>query len=211
MTVEFNEVVTAEAQFRAVTGNPAERVVKKHLQLPALDRHCRAFIGKCPFLLISSRDAAGNMDISPKGDPPGFVRMLDDKTLAIPDRPGNRRADTFRNILENPRVGLLFLIPGKQETLRMCGTATIVRDRWVREPMAVAGKLPEFAIVVHVNEVFFHCAKCVIRSRLWDTASWPDIADLAHHAQLLVEHGKLDMSVEQVRAKIQQNERERLY
>lgn len=151
------------------------------------------------------------MDISPKGDPPGFIRVLDDKTLAIPDRPGNRRADTFCNILENPRVGLLFLIPGKQETLRMCGTATIVRDRWVREPMAFAGKLPEFAIVVRVDEVFFHCAKCAIRSRLWDRASWPDIADLANHAQVLVEQGMLDMSIEEVQARIQKNAREGLY
>ena len=211
MAVEFNEVVTTEAQFRAVTGNPTERVLKKHLQLAALDQHCRAFIEKCPFLLISSSDARGNMDISPKGDPPGFVRVLDDKTLAIPDRPGNRRADTFRNILENPRVGLLFLVPGKQETLRMSGTATIVRDHWIREPMIIAGKLPEFAIVVRVDEVFFHCAKCVIRSKLWDSASWPDIAGLPNHAHLIVEQGKLDMSVEQMHAIIQKNERERLY
>ena len=211
MAVEFTEMVTTEAQFRAVTGNPTERVLKKHLQLAALDRHCRAFIEKCPFLLISSCDARGNMDISPKGDPPGFVRVLDDKTLAIPDRPGNRRADTFRNILENPRVGLLFLIPGKQETLRMSGTATIVRDHWIRDSMAVAGKLPEFAIAVRVDEVFFHCAKCVIRSKLWDSTSWPDIADLPNHAQLIVEQGKLDMSVAQMHAKIQKDERERLY
>ena len=93
----------------------------------------------------------------------------------------------------------------------MSGTATIVRDHWIREPMSVAGKLPEFAIVVRVDEVFFHCAKCVIRSKLWDSASWPDIADLPNHAQLIVEQGKLDMSVEQIHAKIQQDERERLY
>lgn len=209
MAVEFTEVVTTEAQFRAITGNPTERALKK--QLTALDRHCRAFIGKCPFLLISSCNAGGNMDVSPRGDPPGFVHVLDDETLAIPERPGNRRADTFRNILENPHVGLIFLVPGKQETLRMSGTATIVRDHWVREPMAVSGKLPEFAIVVRVNEVFFHCAKCVIRSKLWEAASWPDIASLPTHAQLLVEQGKLDLSVEQMQSIIERNEREHLY
>jgi PPOX class probable FMN-dependent enzyme len=209
MAVEFTEVVTSEAQFRAITGDPTERALKK--QLTALDRHCRAFIEKCPFLLISSCSAGGNMDVSPRGDPPGFVRVLDDETLAIPERPGNRRADTFRNILENPHVGLIFLIPGKQETLRMSGVATIVRDHWVRAPMAVSGKLPEFAIVVRVNEVFFHCAKCVIRSKLWEAASWPDIASLPTHAQLLVEQGKLDISIEQMQSIIERNERERLY
>lgn len=209
MAVTFTEVVTSETQFRAITGNPTERALKK--QLTALDRHCRAFIENCPFLLISSCNARGNMDVSPKGDPPGFVHVLDDETLAIPDRPGNRRADTFRNILENPHVGLIFLVPGKQETLRMSGTATIVRDHWVREPMAVSGKIPEFAIVVRVNEVFFHCAKCVIRSRLWEAASWPDITSLPNHAQLLVEQGKLDISVEQMQSIIEKNERERLY
>lgn len=209
MAVEFTEVVTTEAQFRAITGSPTERALKK--QLTALDRHCRAFIEKCPFLLISSCNASGNMDVSPRGDPPGFVHVLDDETLAIPDRPGNRRADTFRNILENPHVGLILLVPGKQETLRMSGTATIVRDHWVREPMAVSGKLPEFAIVVKVNEVFFHCAKCVIRSKLWEAASWPDIASLPNHAQLLVEQGKLDISVEQMQSIIERNEREHLY
>ena len=209
MAAEFTEVVTSEAQFRAITGNPTERALKK--QLTALDRHCRAFIEKCPFLLISSCNASGNMDVSPRGDPPGFVHVLDDETLAIPDRPGNRRADTFRNVLENPHVGLIFLVPGKQETLRVSGVATIVRDHWVREPMAVSGKLPEFAIVVRVNEVFFHCAKCVIRSKLWEAASWPDIASLPNHAQLLVEQGKLDISVEQMQSIIERNERERLY
>src|SRR5688572_19474388 len=177
MSLDFREIVTSEAQFRAVMGNPSERVLKK--QIAALDHHCRDFIAKCPFLLISSCNAEGRMDVSPKGDPPGFVTVLDERTLAIPDRPGNRRADTFRNLLQTGRVGLLFLLPGKEETLRVNGTARIVRDQWVREPMAIAGKLPEFAIVVDVEEVFLHCAKCVIRSKLWDSAAWPQLDGLA--------------------------------
>src|SRR5215470_16402426 len=141
MAIEFSEVVSTEAQFREVTGNPSHRVLRK--QIAHLDEHARAFIAKCPFLLISSCDGEGRMDISPKGDPPGFVRVLDDQTLAIPDRPGNRRADTFKNLLQNPHVGLLFMIPGRPETLRVSGRAFIVRDRALREKMAVDGKLPQ--------------------------------------------------------------------
>ena len=151
------------------------------------------------------------MDISPKGDPPGFVRVLDDQTLAIPDRLGNRRADTFGNLLQCPNVGLLFLIPGKQETLRVSGTARIVRDLWVREPMAMAGKLPDFALIVNVREVFFHCAKCVIRSGLWNSRAWPQLDGLASLAQALVAQGRLEQSVEEVHALIEKDKRERLY
>jgi hypothetical protein len=209
MGFEFSEVITGEAQIRGVMGSPNQRVLKK--QIASLDEHCRAFIAKSPFLLISSCDDNGNMDVSPKGDPPGFVRVLDDETLAIPDRPGNRRADTFRNLLANPNVGLLFLIPGKQETLRISGTALIVRDRWVREPMGMGGKLPELATIVKVREVFFHCAKCVIRSRLWESDSWPDSKGLPSLARVMVDEGKLEESLEEMEALIEQSNRERLY
>ncbi|HXF61549.1 MAG TPA: MSMEG_1061 family FMN-dependent PPOX-type flavoprotein, partial [Caldilineaceae bacterium] len=141
----FSEVVTSEEQLREIMGYPAQRVIDKVVS--SLDEHCRAFIAKSPFLLIGSADARGHMDVSPKGDPPGFVRVLDDKTLAIPDRPGNRRADTFGNILQNPKVALIFLVPGKQETLRVSGTAQIVRDQWLRELMPVRGKTPDLALV----------------------------------------------------------------
>jgi uncharacterized protein len=209
MAFKFAEVVTTEAEFRGVIGNPSHRVLKK--QIAALDDHCRAFIGKSPFVLVSSCDADGNMDISPKGDPAGFVLVLDDHTLAIPDRPGNRRADTFRNLLQNPHVGLLFLIPGKQETLRVSGSAFVVRDQWVREQMALGGKLPEFAVIVRVQEAFLHCAKCVIRSKLWESKFWPEIAGLPTLAQAMVDQGKLAESVEEMHALIEKDARERLY
>jgi PPOX class probable FMN-dependent enzyme len=209
MAFEFTEVITSEAEVRGVMGDPNHRVLKK--QVSALDDYCRSFIAKSPFLLLSSCDTGGHMDISPKGDPPGFVCVLDDHTLAIPDRPGNRRADTFRNILQNPHVGLLFMIPGKRETLRASGRATIVRDLWIRERMALAGKLPDFAVIVNVEEAFFHCAKCVIRSKLWDSDSWPKLDGLATLAEALVSQGKLEDSVEEMQALIEHSERERLY
>lgn len=205
----FSDIVTTEPQFRAVIGYPSHRVLRKHIA--ALDDHCRAFIAKCPFLLLASADADGNMDVSPKGDPPGFVRILDDTTVAIPERPGNRQAATFANLLQNRQVALLFLIPGKQETLRVSGTAVIVRDQWLREEMAIAGKKPEFAIVVTIREAFFHCAKCVIRSRLWDASHWPDVAGLPSLARAMVDAGKLEETPEEMQALIDKDLRERLY
>jgi uncharacterized protein len=209
MNGRFSEIITTEPQFRAVIGDPSHRVIRKHIV--ALDKHCRVFIARCPFVLVASADAEGNMDVSPKGDPPGFVRVLDDTTLAIPERPGNRHADTFSNLVQNPHVGLLFLIPGKQETLRVNGTAVIVRDQWLRDEMAIAGKTPEFAIAVTIQEVFFHCAKCVIRSRLWDARHWPDVADLPSLAQVMVDAGKLEESPDEMQALIDKDVHERLY
>jgi PPOX class probable FMN-dependent enzyme len=209
LKTRYAEVVTSEEQFRAVLGAPSERAARKEIAF--LDRHCRAFIARSPFVLISSADADGRMDVSPKGDPPGFVQVLDDRTLAIPDRLGNRRADTFRNVLQRDGVGLLFLVPGKRETLRVSGRAVIVRDRVLRESMAVSGKLPDFALVVAVEQVMFHCAKCMIRSSLWNPAAWPDLAGLPSMAEALVDAGKLEATVEEVNASIEKDYVSSLY
>lgn len=158
--------VTSTAELRAILGRPSERAVLK--QLSALDVHCRAFITHSPFLVLSTASAAGVCDASPKGDKPGFVRVLDDKSLVIPDRPGNRRADSLSNIIENPHVGLLFLIPGMDETLRVNGSAQIVRDEALLDRLAVDGKRPQLGIMVHVEEAYLHCAKAFLRSQLWD-------------------------------------------
>jgi PPOX class probable FMN-dependent enzyme len=205
----FAEVVTSEDQLRDIIGQPAQRSVDKTIS--SLDVHCRAFIAQSPFVMIASCDAEGHMDVSPKGDPPGFVRVLDDRTLAIPDRPGNRRIDTYRNLLQTGNVGLLFLIPGKQETLRVNGRATIVRDTPLRESMAVNGKVPHFALVVAVEEVFFHCAKCMIRSRLWDDNLAIDHDSLPSLAAALVDHARLEISVEELQNIIDTAYEEALY
>src|SRR5262245_16475318 len=209
MQTEFSEVITTEAQFREVLGHPSHYVIDKVVS--TLDEHCRAFIAKSPFVLLASSDARGAVDISPKGDPPGFVQVLDDHTVAIPDRPGNRRADTFRNILQNPKVGLFFLIPGKQETLRMSGTAMIVRDLWLREHLTMQGKIPNFVLVVTIEEAFFHCAKCIIRSHLWEADHWPHLEGLPSLARAMVAHGKLAESVEVLQGLIDKNAQEELY
>jgi len=205
----IEDQVESLAALRAIVGQPSHRVLSK--QIATLDELCRAFIANSPMVLVASSDAAGSMDISPKGDPPGFVHVLDPTTLAIPDRLGNRRIDTLLNILENPRVGLLFLVPGKQETLRVSGTAFIARDGWLRARMAVSGKLPDHAIVVSVQEAMFHCAKCMMRSGLWDTAQWPFTGNLPTLAQAMVTHGALSESVEEMQALIARDASTRLY
>lgn len=139
--------------------------------LRRLDRHARAFIALSPFLVLGTADADGNQDTSPRGDPPGFVRVRDERTLVIPDRPGNRRVDSLRNIALNPKVGLLFLVPGFDETLRVNGSARLDDDPALLADLSVQGRPALLAIVVGVEEVFFHCSKAFIRSRLWDPAA----------------------------------------
>src|SRR3954451_8385580 len=162
LTTGYEQVVRSEAELRAIVGEPTERAVKK--QIDRLDEHCQAIIAASPFMLLGTASAAGWCDVSPKGDAPGFVRVLDERTLAIPDRPGNKRLDSLRNIVENPRVGLLFLVPGKGETRRINGRATIVRDEPLLASLAFEGKPPLLAIVVEVEEAFAHCSKAFIRS-----------------------------------------------
>ena len=162
-------------------------------------------------MLISSADADGNMDISPKGDPPGFVRILDDSTVAIPDRKGNRRADTFSNVLENPQVGLFFVVPGYRETLRITGRALLVRDLDLRKSMEMKGVVPDLALVVNIDEVFFHCAKCVIRSGLWDFQKWASVDGMGTLADALIDHVGLEEDVQVVHAQLEDSYDKNLY
>jgi uncharacterized protein len=153
-------------RLREVYGAPSERALKK--QLSRFDKHCRAFIARSPFLVIASSDPSGRCDASPKGDAPGFVEVLDDETLLIPDRLGNNRVDTIRNLLERAGVGLIFFVPGLNETLRVNGRARITTDAALLEPLAVNGKVPRSGILVSADEVYFHCGKALIRSDLWN-------------------------------------------
>ncbi|OSQ45391.1 pyridoxamine 5'-phosphate oxidase family protein [Thalassospira sp. MCCC 1A01428] len=152
-------------QLRTIYGDPLEIALQK--QLSALDKHCRRFIELSPFAVISSADGKGSADVSPRGDGPGFVHVLDDNTLLMPDRPGNRRLDTLTNILVNPQVGLLFFVPGMNETLRINGTAELDDDPELLNLFAHTGKLPISVIKITVEEAFLHCAKSLMRSRLW--------------------------------------------
>ena len=154
-------------------------------EMKALDPHAKGFLKRCPFVLIGSSDGACNADVTPKGDRPGFAVVLDQNTIAIPDRPGNNRLDTLENILRNPSVGLLFLIPGMNETLRVNGDARITIDASLRERLAVDGKAPQSVIVVTVKAAYMHCAKAFMRSELWKPESWYDRATLPTLGQIM--------------------------
>lgn len=195
----FNEIVSDRGEIHAVMGEPIQAVVDKVLH--HLDQITEEFIARSPFLVMATYGADGHVDLSPKGDPPGFVRVLDKNYMAIPDRPGNRRTDSFHNLLENPQIGLIFFVPGKAETLRVGGEARIVRDEELRKSLAVKGKVPQFAVVVHVTRVFMHCPKCVMRSHLWQPEEWPDSSTLPDIGRAMVQHAKLDISAEELEAR----------
>ncbi len=163
-------VVADAAQLRGLVGSPTQRVAEKvRTSLHDIDR---AWLAASPFCLIATSAADGSCDVSPKGDPPGFVHVLDDRTIAIPDRPGNRRVDGFHNVLSNPQVGLIFLVPGRNDTLRINGGAQLVSDAPFFDDMVVKGHRPQLVLVVRVEEVFSHCSKAFMRSTLWDPESW---------------------------------------
>ena len=165
-------VVQTEADLRALF--PATHALAAIKSLKTLDKHARDFIARSPFLCIGTQTADGSADVSPRGDPNGFVKILDERTLMIPDRPGNNRLDTQANIVANPVVGLLFMIPGFDETLRINGKAYITRDPQVLALTEVQGRTSTTAIIVQVDEVFLHCAKAFRRSKLWDPAQHQD-------------------------------------
>ncbi len=208
--MEFRNVIRTEEELRTLMGGPvAPPVVDK--TLAALDRHCMTFIARSPFVLLATSDREGRMDISPKGDAPGFVRVLDERTLVIPDRPGNQRFDTFRNLFQSPRIGLIFLIPGKRETLRIGGRAEIVRDADLLDTLSARGKVPALAIAVQVDEAFFHCSKCMIRSNLWESGKWPSLDGLPTLAQTMKDAAAIPAPVEDVEGLIRDDELHRLY
>jgi uncharacterized protein len=192
--------VTDLASLRELVGTPSERAVKK--QLAALDVHAQAFIARSPFVLLGTSGPDGRCDVSPKGDQPGFTLVLDSTTLVIPDRPGNRRLDSLQNILANPHVGLLFLIPGMDETLRVNGTAELVLDDELLERLQVGDKRPLLGILVHVEEAFLHCARSFLRAGLWDASRFMPRSELPSLARMITDQTRApDADYEQLVAK----------
>tara|TARA_Y100001970_G_scaffold294183_2_gene448132 strand:+ start:5970 stop:6620 length:651 start_codon:yes stop_codon:yes gene_type:complete len=184
---ESNPQVTLQTggSLREAYGETMEIAEKKCL--PTLDKYCKEFIKKSPFLCIGTAGVSGKADVSPRGDPPGFVQIIDNNTLFIPDRPGNNRLDTMNNIIENPNVGILFIIPGYDDTLRVNGSAKVTQDKTMLASCSVNGKIPNAGILVEVKEAFLHCAKAFRRSKLWDESSKQDRAEMPTLGKMILE------------------------
>lgn len=185
MLPEDVSFITDEAALRARHLAPMSRATDKVLR--RLDRHCRDIIALSPFCVIATH-GPGGADVSPRGDPPGFVRVLDDTLLLLPDRIGNNRLDNMANLLANPAIGLLFLVPGMNETLRVNGRARITDDARLLAPSAVQGRAPTVGLLVAVEEAFLHCAKALVRSDLWNPVRHIDRSRLATYGQMLADH-----------------------
>ena len=185
MLPDDTSFITDEAALRALHHAPMSRATDKVLR--ALDAHCRRIVELSPFCVIATQGPKG-ADVSPRGDPPGFVRLLDEHTLLLPDRVGNNRLDGMTNLLANPRIGMLFFVPGMNETLRINGTARITDDRRLLGVCAVNGRAPKIGLVIAVEEAFLHCAKALVRSALWDASRHIDRAGLPSYAEMLLDH-----------------------
>lgn len=206
----FDCIIKSEIEIRELIGYPSELV--QHKTIDSLDDHCRRFLSHSPLLFMATSDEQGNCDVSPRGDAPGFVRVLDEKRLIIPERPGNRKIDSMRNILNNPNIGLIFIIPGLEETLRINGKACITKDARLLDELQAFGKSPLLGIGVTVEECFIHCAKAFKRSGLWKTESWPDKSDLPNVARMVASHVNLAGVTDETVAKaLEESYTKRLY
>ena len=204
----FQKLVTSAEDLADLIGVPSELAVKK--QRAEFDQHMTRFIAESPFLLIGTFARDGSCDVSPRGDAPGVAKVLDSRTLVIPERAGNRRADSLRNILETGRIGLLFLVPGLGETLRVNGRACVIRDDDVLATLSVQGKQPTVGIGVEVEECFLQCAKALIRSKLWQGVA--SQSSLPSFAQILIDQTQIEgHTVDSLHQAIEESYAQRLY
>ncbi len=202
------EAITDPGDLRSYYGTVhplAERKV-----LPQLDAHCRKFIALSPFAVLATSDGKGGVDASPRGDAPGFIAVLDDRTLLLPDRPGNNRVDSYGNILASPGIGLLFFVPGVNETLRVNGDATVVTDHALLAPLAAHGKEPRAGLLIAVKEAFFHCSKALIRGRLWDPATQVPRSTFPSLGRIMADQ-TASMPEDEAEALVQESIRDKLY
>jgi hypothetical protein len=204
------DVVRSEAEIRSVI--PQQYSSQQGKIIDYIDEPIRIWIERSPFLTLGTYNAKGQVDISPKGDPAGFVKVLDKKTLAIPDRPGNHRFDGFLNILETGRIAVMFMVPNRREVVRVNGAAQIVRDLPLRKSMAIKNRVPDFAVLVRVEEAFYHCGKAVLRSHLWEPDKAISTEGIPTYAEAVYNDGKItDRSLAELEEAFQNNEKHRLY
>ncbi|MGP4022472.1 pyridoxamine 5'-phosphate oxidase family protein [Actinomadura sp. 3N407] len=188
--------MSTEAELREIVEEPSQTLWDK--DIARIDEHARTIIAHSPFVLLATSNSEGTCDVSPRGDPAGSVLVLDDHRLALADRPGNHRIDSFRNVLHNPHVGLLFLVPGMNETLRVNGRATLVSDAPFFDDLTVQGKRPRLAVLIDVEELYMHCAKAFLRSSLWNPETWPDRKSLPTLGRIAKDHMGIENSAEAI-------------
>jgi len=209
MSVQFDEVISDRRRLRELLpeydGPFIDKVAGHVTQL------ARLFIQASPFILIATIGKDGRLDISPKGDPPGFVEVVDDHTLIIPDRPGNHRLDSFENVLANPAIAIIFFILGNTETLRVSGTAQIVRDANIQSRNTVNGRPPELALAVTVTEAFMHCSKAFVRSQIWKPDRWPDLTGVPRLAEWAADVSRPVETVAELQQRADVDAKDRLY
>jgi PPOX class probable FMN-dependent enzyme len=206
----FENVIGSVDELRSIHGEPID--IARQKIIDRLDVHCRAFIARSPFCLVATYDRDGRCDVSPRGGPAGFVEVLDDRHLVFADAKGNRLADTLSNVVQTGRVGLLFLIPGLAETLRVNGRAVVTRDAGILERHEIQeGRPPRLAIGVEVDEAFLHCAKAFIRSELWEPESWKSLDGLARPAQIWKDHAAIKDSVQEIEEFLEEDYATNLY
>ncbi|MCM3633685.1 MULTISPECIES: pyridoxamine 5'-phosphate oxidase family protein [Paenibacillus] len=201
---EFNEL-------QAELGQPSNVVSNKVIH--SLESTSKDFISNSPFIVIATSDGKGRCDASPRGDRPGFVHIIDEKHLFIPERPGNRKMDSIQNILQNPHIGIIFIIPGMDETFRVNGRACISRDEALLSKTAVNGKLPKMGIGVEIEECYMHCGKAFKRSGLWDAEQWLPKNELPSASKIIAAHvsEKMQVTADQIEKSLEDTYKNRLY
>jgi PPOX class probable FMN-dependent enzyme len=198
------------SELRTILGDP--RPINLLKTIHHLDDTAKEFIAHSPFCLIASYNQDDNyLDVSPKGDAPGFVMVEDTQTLIFPERPGNKLVASFTNILSNPIISIIFMIPGKKETLRIRGSASIIVDPKLAQNFIVNNKAPELLLEIKVRDLYFHCAKCMMRSRIWQPDSWPNTEHLPSLSQILARYGKQEHLYEQINDAVNNNYNNNLY
>lgn len=206
----FQDILTTETQVRDIIGLASDLIKRKSIK--SLDKHCVNFMALSPLLFLSTADDQGSCDVSPRGDAPGSVLVLDQNYIVIPERPGNRRIDSIRNILLNPQVGILFIIPGLGETLRINGKAFVIKDEDILKKMKAHEKQPVLAIGVQIEECYIHCAKAFMRSKAWDSDSWIKKNDLPSIPAMVSDHlNSAEYTEESIRIGFQESYEKRLY
>ena len=206
---EVESVISTSEALREIVGTPSRYAAVK--EIDHVDPLAERFIAASPLAILGTRRMDGGLDMAPRGDPPGFIKVLDSKTLAFPDRPGNNRMDAIENILRDNAVGLLVLIPGSGDTLRIRGKATVVRDSALSEKLAVNGRPAGLVILIQVERLYSHCPKAFIRSKAWKPEEWPDRSNVPSLAEMLEAHTGLGDPVAKIQEAIDHSNTERLY